>query len=174
MGSGLVGAVRVGARRARLELAAAGGSRAARGAARVAGAADNRMPLLPRARGDSLRRAMRPGVFRVDGSGADSVAGRVVFAPVKAAWNLGMLFGALVLAPLTFSIGALLVFFALTYVTLLLGHSVGMHRRFIHRSYDCPKWLERLLVWLGTVVGMAGPLGILRIRSEESRVGKQW
>jgi fatty-acid desaturase len=106
---------------------------------------------------------MRPEVFRVDGNGADPVAGRVVFSPSKAAWNIGMLLGALVLMPLTFSIGALVVFLGLTYMTLLLGHSVGMHRRFIHRSYDCPKWLERTLVYLGTVVGMAGPLGILRI-----------
>lgn len=106
---------------------------------------------------------MRPGVFRVDGTGADPSAGRVVIAPAKAAWNLGMLAGALAFAPLTFSWSALLVFLVLTYTTLLLGHSVGMHRRFIHRSYDCPKWLERMLVYLGTLVGMAGPFGILRI-----------
>ena len=106
---------------------------------------------------------MRPGVFRIDGTGADPALGRVVFAPVKAAWNLGMSCGALVLAPVTFSIGGVAVFLTLTYATLLLGHSVGMHRRFIHRSYECPKWLERSLVWLGTIVGMAGPFGILRI-----------
>jgi fatty-acid desaturase len=109
---------------------------------------------------------VRPGVFRVDGTGADPCAGRVVIAPAKAAWNLGMLAGALVFAPLTFSVGALLVFLVLTYATLLLGHSVGMHRRFIHRSYDCPKWLERTLVYLGTLVGMAGPFGILRIHDQ--------
>lgn len=74
-----------------------------------------------------------------------------------------MLGGALMLAPLTFSLGGVVVFAALLYLTLLLGHSVGMHRGFIHRSYDCPKWLERLLVYLGTLVGMAGPFGILRI-----------
>jgi stearoyl-CoA desaturase (delta-9 desaturase) len=74
-----------------------------------------------------------------------------------------MLGGTLVLAPLTFSWSALAVFLVLTYLTLLLGHSVGMHRRFIHRAFDCPKWLERLLVYLGTLVGMAGPLSILRI-----------
>jgi fatty-acid desaturase len=106
---------------------------------------------------------MRPGVFRVDGEGASPVLGRVVFSPAKAFWNLSMLGGTLVLAPMTFSVSALVVFLALTYMTLLLGHSVGMHRRFIHRAYDCPKWLERVLVYLGTVVGMAGPLGILRI-----------
>lgn len=106
---------------------------------------------------------MRPAVFRVDGNGASPVNGRVVFAPAKALWNLSMLGGALLLAPLAFSPGALAVFLVLTYLTLLLGHSVGMHRRFIHRSYDCPKWLERCLVYLGTLVGMAGPFGILRI-----------
>src|SRR6185436_11486464 len=106
---------------------------------------------------------MRPGVFRVNGEGASPVSGRVVFAPAKASWNLSMLAGTLILAPLTFSFSALAVFLVLTYATLLLGHSVGMHRRFIHRSFDCPKWLERPLVWLGTVVGMAGPFGILRI-----------
>lgn len=106
---------------------------------------------------------MRPGVFRVDGTGADAARGRVVFAPTKALWNLSMLGGALVFAPLTFSVSGLLVFLVLTYLTLLLGHSAGMHRRFIHRAYDCPKWLERSLVYLGTIVGMAGPLGILRI-----------
>lgn len=106
---------------------------------------------------------MRPGVFRVDGHGASPVLGRVKFAPAKAAWNLSMLAGALLLAPLTFSAGALATFLVLTYTTLLLGHSVGMHRRFIHRAYDSPKWLERTLVYLGTLVGMAGPFGILRI-----------
>jgi len=38
-----------------------------------------------------------------------------------------------------------------------------MHRRLIHKTYDCPKSFERFLVWLGVMVGMAGPFGILRI-----------
>ena len=37
-----------------------------------------------------------------------------------------------------------------------------MHRRLIHRAYDCPLWLERLFVYLGTLVGMAGPYGMIR------------
>jgi stearoyl-CoA desaturase (delta-9 desaturase) len=37
-----------------------------------------------------------------------------------------------------------------------------MHRRLIHRAYDCPLWLERLFVYLGTLVGMAGPHGMIR------------
>jgi len=66
-------------------------------------------------------------------------------------------------APLATTPGAIIVFLVSTYVTLLLGHSVGMHRKLIHQTYDCPKWLEHVLVYLGVLVGMAGPLGIIRV-----------
>ncbi len=32
----------------------------------------------------------------------------------------------------------------------------------IHGSFDCPLWLERLLAWFGTVVGMSGPFRMIR------------
>jgi stearoyl-CoA desaturase (delta-9 desaturase) len=48
-------------------------------------------------------------------------------------------------------------------VTLCLGHSVGMHRRLIHNSFACPLWLEYACVYLGTLVGMAGPIGMTRV-----------
>ena len=66
-------------------------------------------------------------------------------------------------APFYISFGAVLLFAILTYTTLLLGHSVGMHRALIHRSFTCEKWLERLLIYIGVIVGMAGPFGILKI-----------
>lgn len=86
-----------------------------------------------------------------------------MWAPVKSIWNTTIFVLAILLAPTHFSWGAFVLFLALSYVTLLLGHSLGMHRRLIHRTYDCPKGLERVLVWLGVLVGMAGPFGILRI-----------
>ena len=64
---------------------------------------------------------------------------------------------ALIGGPIYFTWGALVLFIATTAVTVCLGHSLGMHRRLIHRSYDCPLWLERLFVYLGTLVGMAVP-----------------
>jgi len=73
-----------------------------------------------------------------------------------------MLFASLVLAPLFFTWDALLVFILLTGASLLLGHSVGFHRRLIHRSFVCPLWLERFLVWVGTCVGMSGPFWMIR------------
>ena len=36
------------------------------------------------------------------------------------------------------------------------------HRLLIHGSYRCPRWLARLLVYLGVQVGLAGPLSLLR------------
>jgi len=84
-----------------------------------------------------------------------------------------MLAGALVLGPLTFSWSALVLFLSSTYLTLLLGHSVGMHRRFIHRSYECHKWLERALVYVGVLVGVAGPFGILKVHDHRDWAQRQ-
>lgn len=61
------------------------------------------------------------------------------------------------------SVAAMVTCLALLFLTLCLGHSVGMHRLLIHRSFETPLWLEHVLVYLGTLVGMAGPIGMFRI-----------
>jgi fatty-acid desaturase len=96
------------------------------------------------------------------GPDVDPVHGRVEWNPKRSLWNGAMLLAACVLAPLYFSWGALLVFLALTAFTLCAGHSVGFHRRLVHRSFACPKWVERGLVWCGAVVGMGGPIWTIR------------
>ena len=95
-------------------------------------------------------------------AGADAAAGRVRGAPVKSLWLLGMSAGGLWALGAHFRWGGLALCVGCTAVTLCLGHSLGMHRRFIHRSYEAPLWLEHAFVYLGTLVGMAGPLGMLR------------
>lgn len=94
--------------------------------------------------------------------GCDPNAGRVRWDPVHSLWNGFMLLAAVALGPVMFTWSAFVVFILLTGATLLLGHSVGFHRRLIHRSFECPRWLERLLVWIGTLVGMSGPLWMIR------------
>ncbi len=47
-------------------------------------------------------------------------------------------------------------------MTICADHAVGMHRLLIHRAFKSKKWLEYLFVWLGTLVGMAGPFGMIR------------
>jgi stearoyl-CoA desaturase (delta-9 desaturase) len=106
---------------------------------------------------------MRAGVWRVKANGANADEGTVAWAPFKSLWNTGMYLTALILGPMYFTWGALVVFLLLSYLTLLFGHSLGMHRRLIHKSYECSKPFERFIFWLGVLVGMAGPFGILRI-----------
>jgi stearoyl-CoA desaturase (delta-9 desaturase) len=90
------------------------------------------------------------------------IVGRVRWSPVKSIWIGGMTLIGLIAGPFAFSWEALAVFMALSAVTLCVGHSVGMHRRLIHNSFDCPLWLEHLMIWLGVLVGMAGPIGLMR------------
>jgi stearoyl-CoA desaturase (delta-9 desaturase) len=99
----------------------------------------------------------------VAGSDANPVAGRVRWAPAKSLWIAGMSLAAVVGGPLTLSWDALALFLATSAVTLCFGHSVGMHRRLIHGSFCCPRWLEYLCVYLGTLVGMAGPIAMIRV-----------
>jgi stearoyl-CoA desaturase (delta-9 desaturase) len=95
-------------------------------------------------------------------AGADPLRGRVRWDPQHSLWNGGMMAGALILGPLTFTPAAFAVFIFLTGAGLLLGHSVGFHRRMIHGSFECPLWLERVLAWFGTSVGMSGPFWMIR------------
>ena len=74
-----------------------------------------------------------------------------------------MSLAAIALAPIYFSWSGVAVFFVTTGITLCVGHSVGLHRRLIHKSFECPKWLEYFCVYLGTLVGMAGPIGMVRL-----------
>lgn len=105
---------------------------------------------------------MKP-VLRVDGRGACAISGRPLMDPAKAAWNGGMLLATLLFAVPLFTWGAFTLFLATTYLSLLIGHSVGMHRLMIHRTFDCAKPLERALIYVGVLVGVAGPFGIVRI-----------
>jgi fatty-acid desaturase len=79
----------------------------------------------------------------------------------KSLWYLASMGAAFGLAPFTFSWGAVIVSFVLTALTLCLGHTLGMHRRLIHQSFACSPWLEYVLVYLGVLVGIAGPFRII-------------
>lgn len=93
---------------------------------------------------------------------ADVCEGSVRTSWTKCTWFLGMAAAALIGGALTFSAAALALYVASTAVVLLFGHSLGSHRKLIHGSFDCPRWLEYALVYLGVQVGLAGPLGLLR------------
>jgi fatty-acid desaturase len=106
---------------------------------------------------------MMAPVKRVRSNGANPVEGRVVYDWPKLIWNLGMILATVIFAPLTFSLDSFLLFLFLTYFSLLIGHSAGMHRMMIHRTYDCHPIVEKLLVYIGVLVGMSGPFGVIKI-----------
>lgn len=97
-----------------------------------------------------------------DKTGANPLDGNVKWSPIKSIWVTSMYTTAIIGGYLTFSISAFTVFVIFTAVTLCLGHSLGMHRRLIHNSYECPKWMEYFFVHLGTLVGLAGPIGMVK------------
>jgi fatty-acid desaturase len=103
------------------------------------------------------------GVPRIHATGqANPILGTVQWAPVKSLWLAAMTVVALIAGPITLAWDTAAVFIVSCAITLCLGHSLGMHRRLIHNSYQCPLWLEYFFVYCGTLVGMAGPVGMVR------------
>ena len=96
------------------------------------------------------------------GSTSNAFTGVVTWRPVKSIWFIAHLIVMLAIAPFVITFSALLIFVIFTSITLCLGHSLGMHRLLIHRSYECPKWMEYIFVYFGVLVGMAGPIGMMR------------
>lgn len=88
--------------------------------------------------------------------------GKIVVDPIKTIWIAAMTIGGLVGVVFFASWSAFWVFILLSGITLCAGHSVGMHRLLIHRAFQTPLWVEHGLVYLGTLVGMAGPFGMIR------------
>lgn len=92
----------------------------------------------------------------------DAIAGKIRWDAPKSAWLFLMMVGGAAAIIFTPSWSGFFVFVATTAITICAGHSVGMHRLLIHKSFQTPKWLEYVLVWLGTLVGMAGPFGMIK------------
>ncbi|MEL7444599.1 MAG: acyl-CoA desaturase [Pseudomonadota bacterium] len=105
---------------------------------------------------------MMEPVLRVNGNDADPCAGTVRIDWPKALWN-GLMFAGTIAALAIATWQSVLLFLVMTYLTLLIGHSVGMHRMMIHRTFKAPRWFARILIYIGTMVGVSGPSGIIRI-----------
>lgn len=90
------------------------------------------------------------------------VQGEVRLSLQKSLWISGMYGAAFIGGYYYFSFSGVCLFLFTTLFTLCTGHSVGMHRRLIHNSFECPLWLEYILVHMGVLVGLAGPFGMIR------------
>ncbi|MEL6815149.1 MAG: fatty acid desaturase [Cyanobacteria bacterium J06598_3] len=100
---------------------------------------------------------------RVDSNNGRSspIFGQVYWAPTKSLWITFIYAGAILGGYATFSWSALLLCMLTTVITLCAGYSVGIHRRLIHRSFQCPQRLENLLVYLGVLTGIGGPFALV-------------
>lgn len=83
--------------------------------------------------------------------------GRVRISPAKIVWLWGLIVGALLIGP-SFAPGAIAATLALTFVTVCLGHSVGLHRGVIHATYEMSRWVRNALLYCFVHTGLGGPL----------------
>jgi sn-1 stearoyl-lipid 9-desaturase len=102
-----------------------------------------------------------------------AIDGTVAWSAARSLWVGGMTLVAVVLAPVFVTPGAVLLFLATSAITLCAGHSIGLHRLLIHRSFAAPLWVERVLVYLGTLVGMAGPIGMVQLHDTRDWAQRQ-
>jgi len=92
----------------------------------------------------------------------DNLSGKIVWDAPKSLFYLSMMSMGIFSIPFA-TPSDWLIFLILTGCTILAGHSVGMHRLLIHRTFKTATWLEYSLVYLGVLVGMAGPMGMIRL-----------
>jgi stearoyl-CoA desaturase (delta-9 desaturase) len=91
--------------------------------------------------------------------------GRLRFDPVKALWLWGMALPGLFLGVPALTPRLTALSLLLTFLTLCLGHSVGLHRGIIHRSYEAGPLARGVLAYGFILTGLGGPLAWARIHA---------
>ena len=102
-----------------------------------------------------------------------ATSGIVRWAPARSIWIGSMTLLGVGLAPLFVTPDAVLLYLVTSGVTLCLGHSIGLHRLLIHRNFATSRPVEYVMVYLGTLVGMAGPLGMVRLHDTRDWAQRQ-
>ncbi len=92
-----------------------------------------------------------------------AATGTVRFSWPKAVWLWSHLSATFVLLPGALDARLCAVAIVFTYFTLCLGHSVGLHRGLIHRSYRTSLTVQRCLLALFVFTGLGGPLSWIRL-----------
>lgn len=91
--------------------------------------------------------------------------GRVRFDAGKTIWLWGMAIPGLAAGIPLATPATLAVSLALTFVTLCVGHSVGLHRGIIHRTYQAKPAVRGALAYLFVLSGLGGPLAWARLHA---------
>lgn len=91
--------------------------------------------------------------------------GTLHFDFAKAFWLWGMLIPGVALGPLVVTPPLALLSAVLAFVTLCVGHSVGLHRGIIHRTYETGPKTRAVLSYLFVLSGLGGPLSWARLHA---------
>lgn len=83
------------------------------------------------------------------------------FSVVKVLWLYVMLVPSVALGWYALSWERALAGGVIGLVTLCLGHSVGLHRGVIHGSYETSSWCRNVLIYLGVLAGVGGPISLI-------------
>ena len=89
--------------------------------------------------------------------------GRIELSWQKTLWLYGNLGLGLLALPSGLSLRSSGVGFGLAFLTLCVGHSVGLHRGVIHKTYATSRPLRWLLSYLFALAGLGGPISWLRV-----------
>jgi fatty-acid desaturase len=91
--------------------------------------------------------------------------GRVRFDAGKTIWLWGLAVPGLAVGIPSLTTTTVAVALVLAFVTLCIGHSVGLHRGVIHRTYRAHPIVRGALVYLAVLAGLGGPLSWIRIHA---------
>ncbi|HEY4157286.1 MAG TPA: fatty acid desaturase [Polyangiaceae bacterium] len=89
--------------------------------------------------------------------------GAIRWAPQKTAWFVLMLLPSLLWFRSALRVDVVIASVALTVLTVCVGHSVGLHRGVIHRTYRMGPRTRAVLLVLAALAGIAGPLTLMRV-----------
>ncbi len=91
--------------------------------------------------------------------------GRVCFDLAKSAWLWGMLVPGLAFGLPALDARLAGLSLALAFVTLCVGHSVGLHRGVIHHTFEAGPLVRGVLAELFVLTGLGGPLSWARLHA---------
>jgi fatty-acid desaturase len=91
--------------------------------------------------------------------------GRVRFDAGKTLWLWGMAIPGLVFGIPAMTRTTLVLSLVLAFATLCIGHSVGLHRGVIHRTYEAHPAVRGVLLYLFVLSGLGGPLSWARLHA---------
>jgi fatty-acid desaturase len=96
-------------------------------------------------------------------SNAGGAAGQVGLAWTKTAWLYCNLLAGVIALPFGLTRRTFLASFGLAFLTLCVGHSVGLHRGVIHRTYETSRLVRCATAILFAFSGLGGPISWLRV-----------